>query len=88
MLENEKALGVFSTGISNIAIRDGRQKNSRPDVYVEAYVPLTDISRSRIGIAEVYIDQTDMVASLKDGFYWIALFLSFISAIFFLLPTL
>ena len=87
-IENEKALGVFSTGISNIAIQDGRQKNNRPDIYVEAYVPITDNSGARIGVAEVYINQTEMVASLKDGFYWIALFLPFISALFFLLPTL
>ena len=86
--ENKKALGVFRTGTSNIAIRDGRQKNNRPDVYVEAYVPITDKSGTRIGAAEVYIDQTDTVASLKDGFYWIALFLPIISALFFLLPAL
>ncbi|CAA6814180.1 MAG: diguanylate cyclase/phosphodiesterase (GGDEF & EAL domains) with PAS/PAC sensor(s), partial [uncultured Thiotrichaceae bacterium] len=87
-VENEKALGVFSTGISNIAIKDGRQRANRPDVYVEAYVPVTGKSGARIGVAEVYIDQTEMMASLKDGFYWIALFLPVISALFFLLPAL
>ena len=86
--ENVKALGVFKTGISNIAIRDGRQKSNRPDVYVEAYVPITDKSGTRIGAAEVYIDQTETAASLKDGFYWIAMFLPVISALFFLLPAL
>ncbi len=86
--ENKKALDVFSSGNSNIAIRDGRQKANRPDVYVEAYVPITDKSGMRIGVAEVYIDQTETVASLKDGFYWIALFLPAISALFFLLPAL
>ena len=87
-VENEKALRVFNTGDSNIAIKDGRQKSSRPDVYVEAYVPITDKSGARIGVVEVYIDQTETVSSLKDGFYWIALFLPLISALFFLLPTL
>ncbi len=88
MEENEKARHVFSTGISNISIKDGRQKANRPDVYVEAYVPITDKSGKRIGAAEVYVDQTEIVASLKDSFYWIALFLPAISAIFFLLPAL
>lgn len=87
-IENKKALGVFSTGISNIAIRDGRQKTNRPDVYVEAYVPVTNKSGMRIGVAEVYIDQTEMVTSLKGGFYWIALFLPIIGALVFLLPAL
>lgn len=86
--ENAKALGVFNTGTSHISTNDGRQKINRPDVYVEAYVPLINKSGTRIGVAEVYIDQTEMVTSLKDGFYWIALFLPFISALFFLLPAL
>jgi len=86
--ENEKALNVFNTGISNIALRDGRQKDSRPDVYVEAYVPVIDKSGARIGVTEVYLDQTEMVTSLKDGFNWIALFLPIISALFFLFPAL
>jgi len=86
--ENKKALDVFSSGNSNIAIRDGRQKANRPDVYVEAYVPIANKSGMRIGAAEVYVDQTETVASLKDGFYWIALFLPVISALFFLLPAL
>lgn len=85
---NKKALGVFRSGISNIAILDGRQKPNRPDIYVEAYVPITDKSGTRIGVAEVYIDQTGMVASLKGGFYWIALFLPVFSALLFLLPSL
>ena len=87
-IENEKARGVFDTGTSNIGIRDGRQKSNRPDVYVEAYVPVTNKSGTRIGVAEVYIDQTETVASLNDGFNWIALFLPIISALFFLLPAL
>ena len=88
MNENEKALAVFQTGLSNIAVKDGQQKANRPDVYVEAYVPITAKSGERIGVVEVYIDQTEMVASLKYGFYWIALFLPVISALFFLLPAL
>ena len=85
---NDVAFDVFSTGNSNISVNDGSQENNRPDVYVEAYVPITDKSGRRIGVTEVYIDQTEMAASLKDGFYWIALFLPIISALFFLLPSL
>jgi diguanylate cyclase (GGDEF)-like protein len=88
LAENKKALNVFQTGASNIAIKDGRQRSNRPDIYVEAYVPITDKSGTRIGVTEVYLDQTETVASLKDGFYWIALFLPVISALFFLLPAL
>ncbi|MGB1255161.1 MAG: EAL domain-containing protein [Thiolinea sp.] len=86
--ENEKALSVFKTGFNKITVKDGRQKTNRPDVYVEAYVPITAKSGERLGVVEVYIDQTEMVTSLKDGFYWIALLLPVISALFFLLPAL
>lgn len=85
---NETALAVFNTGISNIAVKSGQQKANRPDVYVEAYVPITTQSGKHIGVVEVYVDQTEVAASLKDGFYWIALFLPVISALFFLLPAL
>lgn len=85
---NEKALDVFTTGISDIATSDGRQRANRPDVYVEAYVPITNKSGTRMGVAEVYVDQTEIAASLKDGFSWIALFLPIFSALLFLLPAL
>ncbi len=77
---SEKALSVFRTGMSDISIQNGRQKINRPDVYVEAYVPITAAGK-RLGTIEVYIDQTEMVASLKDGFYWIALFLPVINVL-------
>ena len=85
---NDKALAVFNTGISNIAKFDGRQTANRPDVYVEAYVPIIGKLGTRVGVAEVYIDQTEMADSLKDGFSWIALFLPIFSALIFLLPAL
>lgn len=85
---NQTALDVFNTGISNITTNDGRGEANRPDVYVEAYVPITNNAGTRIAVAEVYVDQTEMMASLKNGFYWIAMFLPVISALFFLLPAL
>ena len=85
---NEKARAVFETGISNIATHDGRQKADRPDVYVEAYVPIIDKLGTQVGVAEIYIDQTEMSAALKEGFSWIALFLPIFSALIFLLPAL
>lgn len=85
---NQKALDVFNTGTSNISTKDGRKISNRPNVYVEAYVPITNNAGTRIAVAEVYVDQTEMVSSLRNGFYWIALFLPFISALFFLLPAL
>ena len=86
--KNEKARGVFITGISNISTSDGRQIADRPDIYVEAYVPIANKSGVRVGVIEVYLDQTEMTASLKDGFSWIALFLPIFSAFIFLLPAL
>ena len=86
--ENEKARTVFSTGISDITTVDGRQSPNRPDIYVEAYIPISNKSGERVGVAEVYIDQSEMAASLKDGFSWIALFLPIFSALIFLLPAL
>lgn len=85
---NVKALGVFNTGISYVETGDGRQKTNRPDVYVEAYVPISNKSGERIGVAEVYVNQTEMATTLVDGFSWIALLLPAFSALFYLLPTI
>ena len=86
--ENDTVFDVFNIEKNNISVNDGKEKIDRPDVYVETYVPIINKSGKRIGIAEVYIDQTEMAASLKGGFYWIALLLPIISALFFLLPSL
>lgn len=85
---NTKALNVFKTGNSFIVTGDGRQKDNRPDIYVEAYVPITNSLGERIGVVEVYVDQTEMAASLVGGFSWTLLFLPAFCALLYLVPTL
>lgn len=85
---NEKAINVYRTGISHVKTGDGREKPNRPDVYVEAYVPIISEAGERIGVAEVYVDQTEKTAVLVESFSWIALFLPIFCAFFYLLPTL
>jgi len=85
---NEKALAVYQSGNSNIATHDGSQKSQRPDVYVEAYIPVFNKAGALIGVSEVYVDQTEISLMLKDGFRWIVLFLPVLSALMFLFPAL
>lgn len=85
---NEKALAVFQTGNSNIATYDGRLKDNRPDTYLEAYVPITDGADKKIGVVEVYVDQTHMAENLRSGFSWIAYALPFLCALIYLVPSL
>ncbi|WP_306258900.1 bifunctional diguanylate cyclase/phosphodiesterase [Pararhizobium sp. IMCC21322] len=85
---NEKALAVFQTGTSDITTYDGRLKDNRPDTYVEAYVQITDGADQKIGVVEVYLDQTNMAANLRSGFSWIAYALPFLCALIYLVPSL
>ncbi|WP_289034263.1 GGDEF domain-containing phosphodiesterase [uncultured Roseibium sp.] len=60
---NGHAQMVIDKGSAVIDLNDGRAKANRPDLYVEAYVPVEAAGGSVLGVVEVYVDQT-MVASL------------------------
>lgn len=85
---NDKALRVFETGESHIEVNDGTQKANRPDLYVEAYVPVKNNSGENIGVVEVYVDQSEAASILDAGFSWIALALPALCAFIYLIPSM
>ena len=85
---NDKALRVYETGVSHIEVNDGTQKENRPDLYVEAYVPVKNNSGETIGVVEVYVDQTEMASALNFGFSWIAFALPALCAFIYLIPSM
>ena len=82
------ALGVLSSGISNISLNDGSGKQNRPPLYVEAYVPMLGPDGSTAGIVEVYIDQTATAALFHGTFAILAIGLAVVAALALSLPTL
>ncbi|MGJ8569481.1 MAG: EAL domain-containing protein [Hoeflea sp.] len=85
---NDKALRVYETGESHIEVNDGRHKENRPDLYVEAYVPVKNNSGKTIGVVEVYVDQTEAASILNSGFSWIAFALPALCAFIYLIPSM
>lgn len=85
---NEKALKVFRTGVSHVSIHDGTQKSNRPDLYVEAYVPIKDTNGKHLAVAEVYVDRTEFAAIIRAGFSWIAIALPLLCAFIYVIPSL
>jgi len=53
-----KAAKVLSTGENQVSLNDGTKKKNRPDLYVEAYVPVMGQNGNILGVVEVYLDQT------------------------------
>jgi len=83
-----KAALVLSSGIANVSLNDGTQKANRPDLYVEAYVPVFGSSNSIVGVVEVYLDQTPVASLLSNSFNFVALVLGGVLIIAFGVPYL
>lgn len=83
-----KAAGVLATGESNISLNDGRGKENRPPLYVEAYVPMFGPGGEIRSVVEVYIDQTGTAGRFRGIFALLAVGLSVVAALAFGLPTL
>jgi two-component system sensor histidine kinase/response regulator len=64
---NPKAAAVLATGQPYISIEDGTGNPSRPDVYVETYVPIL-VNGETAAIVEVYVDQTAQAALVRQDF--------------------
>ncbi|WP_282606322.1 response regulator [Pelagibius sp. Alg239-R121] len=82
---NKKAASVIATGIPYTQIESGLEKPDRPDVYVESYIPIVRNGET-LAIAEVYVDQTEQAAELKEEFWKLGLELVGITLIALLLP--
>jgi diguanylate cyclase (GGDEF)-like protein len=81
-------LEVVQTGMDLVEVFDGTQKPDRPDLYAEAYVPLVDSNGSIYGVVEVYVDQTVTQHYFADSFKSFGLFISALSALLFLVPSI
>ena len=64
---SENAVQVIATGTPVVEVGDGRGKPDRPDVYVEAYVPL-HVDGRIAGVSEVYVDATDLAGTVSAVF--------------------
>ncbi|MEP2704895.1 MAG: bifunctional diguanylate cyclase/phosphodiesterase [Roseibium sp.] len=70
---NGHAQMVLQSLMPQIDVHDGTQKENRPDLYVEAYVPVVDNNGSAIGVVEVYIDQTPVLMLFRTNFIFLAI---------------
>ena len=59
-------------GNNYIELKDGRDKSNRPDVYTEAYVPLTGLN-GLLGVVEVYVDQSSRQRRISAAFTNVAM---------------
>ncbi|MEP3046207.1 MAG: EAL domain-containing protein [Roseibium sp.] len=70
---NGHAEMVIQSKKPQIDVQDGTQKENRPDLYVEAYVPVVGENGSAIGVVEVYIDQTPVLMLFRSNFLLLAI---------------
>ncbi|MEJ8474748.1 putative bifunctional diguanylate cyclase/phosphodiesterase [Roseibium algae] len=64
---NGHAHAVLAFGKSMIDVRDGSQNSNRPELYVEAYVPVLNEVGATIGVVEVYLDETPTAALIWNN---------------------
>jgi hypothetical protein len=63
---SENAVEVIATGEPLVEVNDGRGNPDRPDVYVEAYVPLM-VDGRLAGVSEVYVDTSAIQIPRKSS---------------------
>ncbi len=84
---NPSALAALQSGQSDIQVKDGRGRPDRPDLYVEAYVPVFAADGKMQGIVEVYLDQTETQVLFHNAFFGIGLALAGLIAVAFAIPA-
>lgn len=80
-------LEVLRSGLQTVDVFDGTGKPDRPDLYAEAYIPLTDRDGTIYGVVEVYVDETNARAYFAENFKNFGLIISAFSALLFLVPA-
>lgn len=83
-----KAAKVLSTGENQVSLNDGTKKQNRPDLYVEAYVPVMGKAGKILGVVEVYLDQTAASVLFHRLFNFLAIAITAVLALTFGLPYL
>ncbi len=84
---NTTAALVVSTGEMHVSVEDGTEKPSRPDQYVEAYLPFIGQDGAVQGVIEVYVDVTGLAAAIKAKFGRLSALLIGVTAMIYLIPT-
>lgn len=82
---NPTAARVLTSGQPFAEVKDGTNKANRPDIYVEAYVPIFRDGEI-IAISEVYIDQTESSNLIKTDFTIFGLIISGLTLLILLVP--
>lgn len=85
---SEAALDVYGSKTNSVSVKNGRSAPNRPDTYVEAYLPVDLPFGGSLGVIEVYVDVSDLAATLTKRFRWFGLFLVLGTAILFLVPSI
>jgi PAS domain S-box-containing protein len=85
---SQAALDVYGSQTNSVTVKNGRSAPNRPDTYVEAYLLAELPSGVSLGIIEVYVDASDLAATLTKRFRWFGLFLVLGTAILFLVPSI
>lgn len=83
---NGLAAKVLTTGEIQLQFGDGTQKENRPDLYVETYVPVKAADGRVIGVTEVYLDQTPISVLFSQWFNFLAIAIAGILIMMFVLP--
>lgn len=86
--EAEAARAVFVSGKPIVNLHDGTGIASRPDRYAEAFIPVASQRGERIGVMEVYLDQTPIAMTLSNGFSRIIRLLPLLCGAALLIPAL
>lgn len=84
---NDHVLRVVATGVPYTEVESGRDKEDRPDIYVETYVPVIR-NGAIVGVVEVYIDVTEQAASSRENFVLFGLKVASVAAIGFCFPLM
>ncbi|WP_177220569.1 putative bifunctional diguanylate cyclase/phosphodiesterase [Poseidonocella sedimentorum] len=79
---------VLETMKPIVSVNDGTLKPDRPDIYAEAYVPIIGADGAPLGVAEVYLDETETRAYFVDSFNGFGIIVAGLSAFLFLAPAL
>lgn len=82
---NITALQVLTTGKPYAEVNDGTQKSDRPDIYVEAYVPIKK-DGAVVAISEVYVDATRTSALIKEDFAIFGIIIAGLTLLVLLVP--
>lgn len=85
---NGKAAKVLATGEAQTSVNDGTRKENRPDLYVEAYVPVKSATGIPLGVAEVYLDQSYIYSQFQNLFNFVALAIATILTVLFGAPCI